>query len=67
MRKKNKYFEWLHDLTLLGYEENIMISTDHNAAIQYFFASGLTPAATLERYKDFVKRYNAIKAAKTIE
>ena len=62
MNRNSVYTKWLHDLTVLGYEENIMISTDHSAAIQYYFGIRLTPEAALERYKDFVKRWNAIKA-----
>lgn len=57
-----KYLDWLHDLSTLGYEENIIINTSHRDAIEYFFKSGLTPPEALERYKNFVRRWKAIQA-----
>jgi hypothetical protein len=42
--------EWLHELTLLGYDQDIMIPARHADRIKSYYEEKLTPDEALQAY-----------------
>jgi len=57
-----KYFQWLRDLTTLGYSEGITVRAEHADAVEFLYKDGKSPTEALVEYKEFVVRFNAINA-----
>lgn len=61
LSRKNEFLTWLHELTQLCYEEEVILSTDHDEVIALFYKEGKTPEAALADYKAFLVRWNALQ------
>lgn len=46
-----EFYEWLHQVTSLGYDENIMIPAEKGDIIENLFNLNYTPKEALEAYK----------------
>jgi hypothetical protein len=55
------YMQWLHDLTVAGYEQGIMIEAVHKDVLDLYYHEGRSASDALEQYKDFLSRWNAIR------
>jgi len=54
----NKYLEFLHKVTLKGYEKNIMIPNTFSSFLQRCFKEKLSPEKTVDRLIEFCKSQN---------
>lgn len=54
MSENYKFYVWVHEITVLGYEENIVIPTEHSEHIVGMFDRGLTPKEALDEYINHV-------------
>ncbi len=45
-----KYITWMHELTLLGYTQEIVFLTRDSDLVQDYYDSGKTPAEALDEY-----------------
>ena len=55
-----KFLPWLHQLTQLGYDQNVTVETTHGECVGFLFIEGKTPEQALPEYIEFKTRYNAI-------
>lgn len=57
-----EYLTWLHDMTIAGYERNIMLLSEHEEAIQaiYVLNDKKDIEKCLDHYEGFVRRWKAL-------
>lgn len=60
--KKPEFQKWLHELTTLGYSENIMLEAEHMEVIVLYYTEKKTTRQALDEYKKFLKRWNALNS-----
>jgi hypothetical protein len=65
VKDNSEFLQWLHDLTVLGYDQKVIITADHQEVIAFYFIEGRTPLAALFRYTtEFLPRWNALTNTK---
>ncbi|QKJ28449.1 hypothetical protein HQ865_01290 [Mucilaginibacter mali] len=50
-----EFMAWVHALTLAGYDREIIINLADGAFIVGLYNAGVTPAAAIEKYAEFIK------------
>ena len=53
--KESFFLDWLHRLTVAGYNEGITISADHRKEIALLYLDNKTPNEALADYKQLIK------------
>lgn len=48
------YYQWLHKLTVIGYDHDIMIGAHLEEDVKKMFADGLTPEQAIEKIMETV-------------
>jgi hypothetical protein len=59
--KDPNYLPWLHQLSTLGYEQGVMVESEHAECVGFLFIDGKTPEEALPEYKQFKTRIKAIQ------
>lgn len=54
------FLQWLHELTIAGYQNEVMIETDHLEVVTLLFREGKTPEQALPEYIEFKRRWTAL-------
>ena len=50
------FLDWVHKLTLIGYDQDIIIMSEHSEYVMALYQRGLTPELAFEEYFDFVQK-----------
>lgn len=53
--KDQRFIGWLHKMTILGYDKEISISSEHKEIVQGYYSAGYTPEDALEQYIAFIE------------
>lgn len=53
-KKQKSYLTWLHELTVLGYQKNIVINSNHSDWIDEMYKSNMTPESALTEYQQLL-------------
>jgi len=69
LMKNPKFQAWLHALTVMGYEQKVMIKAIHSTLIMNYFITGKTTKEALEEYKkhETTNSTTSIKIRKNID
>lgn len=62
-KKQPNYLTWMHKVTVLGYDENIMIMQESAQVLEVMHKQGHSPQQALEELKKIYTRVNAINQA----